>query len=245
MGTPTRFTAGFTQDAKFQPLGALGIPDPFFFALFYDDFLPYEAGKYTVTATGGSVAQTVANGSGGRIVLTTGAAISDFASIQEVGAGFEYVPTKKLAFLTRVQLADIVNSALIAGLIQTTVTPFTVTDGIYFSKASGGSVIELIVMKGSAVLGSVNISGALTDATDIDLGFYIDRLGNIKGFYGNSLVGYKNQNLATLGPNVALLASALSSTITTAMLTPTLAVEASTAAAQTLVSDFLLAAQER
>lgn len=245
MATPTRFTGGFTQDAKYQPLGLIGIPNPFFYATFEDDFLPYLPGKYTVTASGGSVAQTTTNGSGGRTLFTTGAVATNFASIQEAGAGFNYSAGKRFAFLTRISLADITNSAVIAGLIQTTVTPFTVTDGIYFSKAAASTSIVLTAMTGSVVVGSATITGALTAATDIDLGFTVDQQGNVKGFYGASLVGFKNQNTAILGPNVGILASALTGSLTTAMLAPTLAVQASTAVAQTMVSDFLFAAQER
>ena len=245
MATPTRFTSGFTQDAKYQPLGLIGIPDPFFYATLEDDFLPFQSDKYTETAAGGSIAQTTTNGTGGRVLLTTGAVATNFASLQGEAAGFNYVAGKRFAFLARIRLADILNSTVIVGLIQTTVTPFTVTDGIYFSKAAAGTSLVLTAMTGSVVVGSATITGALTAATDIDLGFVVDPQGNVKGFYGSNLIGFQNQNTAILGPNVGILASALTGALTTAMLTPTLAVQASTAAAQTLVSDFLFAAQER
>ena len=244
--SPVRFTSGVTQDASWQPLGNLGTPDPFFYAQFADDFLPYQAGKYTVTATGGSVAQTVANGTGGRILFTTGATATNFAEIQMDGGGFNYTAGKKFAFLTRIQVADITNTAILAGLIDVTATPFTtITDGIYFSKAAAGTNIQLLAVTGSTTVGSVTITGALTANTDIDLGFYIDRSGNIKAFYGHNLIGNQNQNTATLGPDTAIRASSLTGSLATAMLYSTLAVRAGTAAAQTMVADFLYSSQER
>lgn len=247
MSAPSRFTSGITQAASFQPLGSLGFPDPFYYAQYDDDFLQYNAGDYTVTATGGSVAATAASGAGGRVLFTTGATAGNFASIQLSTAPFQYVATKKLAYLCRLQVANVTTSALIAGLINTTVTPFSaVADGIYFNKAAASTSIVLTAVTGSAVVGSVTIAGALTNATDIDLGFYVDRSGNIRAFVGNSLEGVKRQDVATLGPNYSILATSLTGALTTALLNPTLAISnGATAAAMTGVADFQLAAMER
>lgn len=247
MAAPTRFLSGITPAASYQPLGHIGIPDPFFYACFEDDFLYYNSGDYTVTASGGSVAATAANGTGGRILFTTGAVAGNFAEIQLSTAGFQYVAGKKLAFLCRIQPTIITTNAFIAGLIETNTTPFTsVADGIYFSKVAGSSNIVLTVRKGSATLGTATITGALTAATDIDLGFYVDRSGNIKVFYGSNLEGAKRPNTAVLGPNIGILNSALTSSLSTAQLNPILAFSnGATAAATTGVADFLFAAQER
>lgn len=247
MSAPTRFTSGLTQAAASQPLGNLGVPDPFFYVQYDDDFIHYNAGDYTVTAAGGSVAATAANGTGGRILFTTGAVAGNFAEIQLSSASFQYVSGKKLAYLARIQVASATTSSFIAGLIETNVTPFAVVaDGIYFYKAAASTTLQLLVRKGSATIGSLASIGNLADATDIDIGFYIDRLGNLKVFVGTSLEGVKRQNTANLGPNYGLLASSLTSTMTTAQLNPTLAVSnGATAAAMTGVADFQFAAQER
>jgi hypothetical protein len=247
MASPTRFLSGITPAASFQPLGHCGVPDPFFYAEYADDFLHYNAGDYTVTASGGSVAATAANGSGGRILFTTGATGGNFAEIQLSAAQFQIVSGKKLFYLCRIRPTIITTNAFIAGLIETNTTPFSaIADGIYFSKAAGSSDIVLNVVTGSTSIGTATISGALTAATDIDLGFYVDRSGNIKAFYGNSLEGYKRPNTATLGPNVGILSSALTGSLTAALLNPTLAFSnGATAAATTGIADFQFAAQER
>lgn len=246
MASPTRFTSGLTQAASFQPLGHIGIPDPFFYAMFEDDFLPYNAAIYTVTASGGVVAAdaTLPNG---RITFTSAATTASIPEIQPVSSAFQYVPGKKLAFLTRIRLANITTQTLVAGLItQGNVVPGTVADGIYFNKVAASTDIVLTVRTGSATIGTATISGALTAATDIDLGFYIDRLGNIKAFYGANLEGVKRQNVAILGPNIGILSSALTGVLTTALLSPTLAIgNGATAAVIAGNADFLYAAQER
>lgn len=247
MSAPTRFTSGLTQAASFQPLGHIGFPDPFFYASYEDDFLPYNAANYTVTAASGTVAATAANGTGGRLLFTTGATAGNFAEVQLPTAGFQIVAGKKLAYLARIQVASATTSSLIAGLIGTNATPFTaVADGIYFFKAAASTTLQLIVMSGSAQIGSIANVGTLTDATDIDVGFYLDRSGNLKVFVGSNLEGVKRQNTANLGPNYGILASALSAAQTAVQINPTLAVtNGATAAAMTMVADFQYAAQER
>lgn len=247
MASPTRFLSGVTQAASFQPLGQIGFPDPFFYASYEDDFLHYNTGDYTVTASGGTVAGTAANGTGGRILFTTGAVAGNFAEIQLPTAGFQIVAGKKLAYLARLRVASATTSSLIAGLIETVTTPFTaVTDGIYFYKAAASTTLQLIVMSGSAQIGTIANVGTLADATDIDIGFYLDRNGNIKVFTGSNLEGVKRQNTATLGPDYGLLASSLTAAQTAVQLNPTLAVSnGATAAAMTMVADFQYAAQER
>lgn len=247
MAAPTRFTSGLTQAASFQPLGHIGTPDPFFYAEYADDFLHYNGGDYTNTDVGGSTAPTSANGTGGRLLMTTGATAGQFNEIQLTSAAFQYVAGKKLAYLARVQIGTATTSSFIAGLIETNVTPFTsVANGVYFFKAVGSTTIQLLVRSGSATIGSIANVGTITAATDIDLGFYIDRLGNFKVFVGSNLEGVKRQNTATLGPDYGLLASALTAAMPTAQLNPTLAVtNGATAAATTMVVDFQYAAQER
>jgi hypothetical protein len=247
MSAPTRFLSGITPAASFQPLGHIGIADPFFYASYDDDFLHYNSGDYTVTAASGSVAANAANGSGGRILFTTGATAGNFAEIQLATAGFQITASKKLAYLCRLQVANVTTSAFIAGLINTTTTPFSaVSDGIYFNKAAASTNLTVLVRSGSATIGSATITGALTNATDVDLGFYLDRSGNLKIFAGSSLEGVKRPNTATLGPNYSILASSLTAAQTAVLLNPTLAISnGATAAAMTGVADFQFAAQER
>lgn len=243
MASPVRFTSGLTQAASFQPLGQIGIPDPFFYAYYEDDFIPYNSAIYTVTAATGSVAADVADGNGGRIKLANTAAASDFVSLQVPSAGFQYTAGKKLVYLTRVRISS-TNTAVRIGLINVTATPFAagLTDGIYFT-VTGGTV-TLNVLKASVSLGTA-VVGTLTYGSDVDLGFFVDSKGNIKTFVGANLEGVKRQDFAILGPNGGILASALTSTISTVFLTPTLSEITTNSTVQSLVSDFQFAGMER
>lgn len=256
-GSPTRWPNGITQDESWQILGQIGIPDPFFYAYYEDDFLPYNSALYTATLDGGSAAQaaTTANVNG-RVLLTTAAVSTDFVGLQTTSAGFQYVAGNKLFYQARIQIAAHATTSFEAGLIQTTATPATVTDGIYFKYTANGTTIQLIAVTGSTVLGTANLPFAPTNTTDFDLGFYVDRHGNIIGFAGQGLVGNKTIQYAyaNLGPigklfaagqSVAVGTPVLSGAITTAMLNPTVAVIAASGAAATLLVDFQAAGNER
>ena len=243
---PTRLSSGFTQDSVYQPLGLIGIPDPFFYAYYEDDFLPYNGALYTATLDGGTVAQTVANGSGGRVLLSSLGVAADFVGLQLSAAGFGIVSGTKMAYLARVQVATIASTSFKVGLIQTTVTPSTVTDGIYVSYTAGGTVLVGTVVTGSVVIGTVNIPVTPVNATDIDIGFVLDRSGNVLFFAGTNLIGNKTTQYANAitGPQAKILNTSLTGAFTAVLLNPTIEV-VSTGPIATLVADFQFAAQER
>ena len=250
MGTPApmRVTAGYTQDMSFQPLGMVGQPDPIFYSTFVDDFMAYEAGDYTVTAnTNGTVAAVA--GDGGQIIFTTNSSTplaADIAALQTPVANVTLSQTNKIAFGCRLQVSSASNAAFNVGLIQTTTTPFTVTDGVYFGKATGSTAISLYVVSGSSVQASTSLSGIVTpaDATFLDLAYTFNGRGEILVYAGTDLYGQKqNQDTATLGPVARIDVSAL--TLTTAVLAPSLALKSGTASSKTMTVDFFYAMKER
>jgi hypothetical protein len=88
-------------------------------------------------------------------------------------------------------------------------------------------------------------SYALTDATDFDLGFSIDRAGNVYAFIGAQLVGYIPQSgSGSVTPNKRGVASFVP-TLTTANLNLTLALQSGTASSKTMSADFILGSKER
>jgi hypothetical protein len=86
---PFRNYPGFTQDPSWLPMGVLGIPDPFFYHAYYDDFDYLDTQLYTSTnGSTGSIA--MANGDGGVVAFTTAATINDFEVLQTKNAGFNF-----------------------------------------------------------------------------------------------------------------------------------------------------------
>lgn len=249
--SPVRYPSGVSTDPPHGPLANLGLPNPFMYHLWEDDFDIISAG-YTQTKTGNGTIASAA-GDGGQALFTTNSstpAITDICSIQLPAAGFSLTAGKKLFFLARLQLADAVNAAFNVGLIQTTTTPFTVTDGIWFNKATGSAAnLKLNHAKASALTQLVIPTGAyaLANATAIDLAFAMDRAGNIAAYVGSQLVGWLPQSERPAG-QVAGPVGWLSpgpTNLALVNLNPTAAVQSGTASSKTMTLDFLLAAKER
>lgn len=256
--SPMRIPAGFTQDTSFQPLGMLGVPNPFFYAKFADDFMHYNVDDYTVTAnTNGGVAQTV-GGVGGRITFTTNSSTplaADITAVQSVSATVLMAATKKTAWLARIQAASITAPVLQIGLMQETVTPATIVTGMLATRAHSATAWVFQMVVGSTVVGSATVTDAVSGYaanTDIDLAMVYTGRGGANGagqtygdvlcYIGSNLVGQiLDQNRATLGP----MARFNPTSIPAAVMAPTLAMQSGAAASTTMIADFLFAAQER
>lgn len=249
---PVRFSSGVSTDPPWGPLSAHRLPNPFFSHVDADDF-DYSAnvtGPWTATKTGnGTIAQ--AAGDGGLALFTTNSstpAAADICSLQRPAAAFKLAAGQRTFYLARLQVADATNAGFIAGLIQTTTTPFTVTDGLYFLKASGATTLILRSTVGSANT-DLAIPSALYPAngTNIDLGFEVTRTGDVLAFVGTQLVGFIPQSgTATLTPPQRGGQARLSApTLTTANLNHTLAVRSGTTASTTMTVDFSMVAKER
>lgn len=256
---PVRYPSGVTPDFPWQPLNQCGAGNPFFYHMWSDDFdQEISESGYTKTTTGnGTIA--LAPGDGGVGLFTTNSSTpagGDICSIQLPAAGFSLTQGKKQFFLARIQLSSATNAAFLAGLIQTTATPFTVTDGVYFQKATGAlNNLQLKTAVGG-VISTFNIPTAaytLANATYLDLGFAISRNQVVAAYVGSGLVGYgPAQFYANPGPalNVVVLGVGVFDngnywTPTGANLNPTLAIQSGTAASSTMTADFLMAAKER
>jgi hypothetical protein len=219
---PDRIPNGATTDPPYGPLADSGMSNPFFYHQFADDFdnLLGPSGAYTITAAGGSVAHTA--GDGGLGLFSTGATAGEFAWAQLPAASFTLPLTgnnppvtanssKRMFYLARLQLSDVTLSDFIAGLCVTGTTPFNggsgtqgITDGIFFYKAPGGTVLQLLNIasagnspSGSAFTNTFNIpttAYSLVNATNIDLAFEIDANQNLKIWVGAQLVGWIPQS---------------------------------------------------
>lgn len=261
---PVRNPAGATSAPPYGMFADCGYGDPTFYHQFYDDFDNSlgPAGLWTITAASGSVAQTP--GDGGLALFTTGSVSAQFAEIQLPAANVTLpgTTTKKLFFAARFQLSDVLADVAIVGLCNTTATPFTaVADGVYFSKPNGSAVLNLItVVGGTATTWTIPTAFyTLANATNIDVGFMIDRYGTLKVFIGSQLYGYIPQSgtgavstvtgqslLPVLGP--ALVIGYPNSTTwsqTSANLNPTAALQTQAAAAKTMTLDFIGVSKER
>lgn len=258
--TPVRYPSGVTTDLPFQPWGWMGVANPAFYNLSGDDFnyvLASATGPWVATNTGnGTIAATA--GDGGLALFTTNSsspASSDLSSLQRPAACYT-PPTlaqrKRMGFVCRLQCSDMTNAQINIGLIQTTVTPFTVTDGIYINKAQGSATLNLISTVGSTPTSTAFPTAAYTLAnnTNIDLAWFWDgRSGTLFAYVGYPLVGPGIQSVGGIGNQDAMVQGPVLSvtglTLTTANLNPTIALQSGTASSKTMTVDFAFWAKER
>ncbi len=246
--SPVRFPSGVSTEYPYSPLADLGAPNPAKYHMTFDDFDFLQA-AYTATKTSAGTIASAA-GDGGRLLFTTNAGTplaTDICSLQMPAANFQRPAAdagKKMFFATRLKLSHASNPDMHVGLIQTSATPFTVTDGIYFSKVTGSALITLKSAIGSVITTLALPAAAYTLAanTDIDLAFYVARDGTIYAFVNAQLVGWLPPNNQ---PGVKGPVAQFKPSITTAALNPTLAVRSGTAASHTMNVDFALWAKER
>lgn len=243
MATPTRFTSGLSQDNKWQPLGEVGLPDPFFYASMWDEFLPYNAALYTTSFTGGGAGTVTPNAANsGTITILTNATYPSSIGWQSTTNGFQYTPGKKLIFLARLSSTVALNYiALTFGLAN---GPASITDGIYFNSPGGSTAINLNLETGNVSIASTP-TVALPTQTSLDFGFVIDRRGNTQIYFGQNLVGAQRENTAQAQPYATIPASSLTGAITTALLTPFVNIANTGAGTRGITLDFIYAAQER
>jgi hypothetical protein len=248
---PGRTPAGWTQDYPYGPLADSGMGNPAYYHQFFDDFdnALGVAGLYTVSAGGaGTIAHSA--GDGGLALFTTAAANGNFEAIQLPAASF-ILPQgvgagKKLFYLTRLQMSDIANATFIAGLCNTTATPFAgINDGVFFKGAA--SAINIInAIGGVLTTTAVPLNNNYINAVNIDLGFYIDKNGNLNVFLSPNMVGYQPQSgSGAATPVRGRVLQVQNLALTAVALNVTLGVQTNAVAAKTMTADFHMAQKER
>lgn len=246
--TPVRYPSGVANAFPNELLGNFGLLNPLNFHTHFDDFdwIAATTDKYVITApNSGTLARSAADGS--KLLFTTGATSGNLVSIQLPAAGFLLEAGKRVWFAARFQVAALSVPSWACGLIQTTTTPGTVTQGIVFEKATAATAITLKHYSTTANL-SLTMPAtrfAPVAAEDFDIGFYLDEKGVLHGYgatvANGGLFGYSPK---AEGNRVALVKEkipALSSTV----LNPTLAVVTNASAATTMTADFIFVAKER
>jgi len=221
----TNEPGGLTNAAVPSALQSYGADDPTVFHTYFNDFDVFTSGDWTGTATG-SVTNAIIAGNGGILSLINSASSSDLNSLQLKVATFAIVAGSQTWMKVRFNTSNATNAALIIGLIQTTTTPLTVTDGFYLSKAAASTTLTAKVAKASAI-STVNV-GTLANTTYVNAGIHYDGNATVSVWLNNVKVG-----------------SLPITNLPTAALNLTIAESNGTAAAITTNIDYVMVSQER
>lgn len=236
MSAPTRYPSGVTTVAKSNVLGMYGLPDPTAWHTYFNDFLTYVAGEWTVTEVGtGSRALTDING--GALLITNGATDDNSNQLQKVGESFLLAAGKKAFFKARFKVSDATQSDFLIGLavtdttLQGAVSGAGVTDGIFFNKDDGDALLDFNVQK-NATTGQTRAAGVATvvDDTFMTVEWYFDGVSEVKYYVDGAQKGTLN-GTSTYLPDTELTVS--------------LAIQNGEAVAKTMTVDYIFAALER
>lgn len=148
---------------------------------FVDDFIRYNAADWVITkveAGAGSFVASQADVGGGVLLLTNDAADDDSANYQSVAEAFTWVSGKKLGFEARFKVSDATQSDVVIGLHIRDTSPIASapSDGIYFRKDDGDTLLDFVVSKASTASTLLGILGSTVLANDTwtTVGFYYD-----------------------------------------------------------------------
>lgn len=191
MATPTRSPNGVSTAAQGTVLWSLPAPDPTKLIGYFNDFLTFAAGDWTVSETTGGATQALGDGRGGWLVLTATASDNDTIELQQVKEGYTIQSGKKAWFKTRFKVSDATQSDLLLGLaiLDTSLLVSVTTDGMWFRKDDGDAAIDFVVRIDNAEAVAATAIGTLVDDTFITLGYYYDGATTVFVYIDEVLVG--------------------------------------------------------
>lgn len=229
----TRFPNGLNTEAVGTIFNNLLTPNPLKYHSYLEDFDYYDAANWTVTETQAGATQALANGQGGRILLTNSAADDDVNQIQKVGQSFQLTAGKGFFLAAVFQVSEATQSDFAVGL-QVTNTDgtdlTTVTDGVFFHKADGSTTMTVQLRK-NATTGATSANvGTVVAATDMTVQAFYDGVDRLYYALNGTIIGYLD---------------ASSSFLPDTTLAPVLVIKNGDGNARSLNADYIFAAQER
>lgn len=228
----TRFPGGVGTVAETDIFANLPFPDPSVYHTLLDDFDRFAADEWEAGGAGSPTPPALVAGNGGMLSMETSAAANDNNWLQQLQPAWEVFTQSgdQTFFRARAKVDDATNSVLVFGL-QVAVASnnvLTPTDGVFLRKPAGSKNFVL-VHRAAGVETVSDPFGPIDDNAEFDVAFYYDGSGV---FAAGALNGTVR---ASLNPP----------TITTQTLALTVAVQAGTAAARTLMLDQVFVMKHR
>ena len=229
--TTSRFPNGITTATKTSPEGQFGLPVPYDWHVFFDDFDHYTAADWTITTTEAgtsSATEALGDADGGVLVVTNDVNDNDADFFNKVGESFLMAAGKKAIFAARFKVSDATQSDFVMGLQITDTTPLDVTDGIFFQKDDGDANLDFYVEKNNTAT-SASAIHTVVDDTYLQVAWYYNGVDAVEYFVD----GVKKGTLAVTNlPDDEVL-------------TISFGIQNGEAASKVLSVDYIFAAKER
>lgn len=240
--TVTRYSGGVSNLRENATLSDMGVPDRIGkYHEYSQDFDQYVSGDWTSTGAGSAA---LASGDGGLLAITS--PVSTFQSLQDNPGSFVNVQGFRTWGRATFKLDSLLGTVLV-GLLNTTTTPFTAasqTDGMYFLSAVTTGALNFNIAVGGTITtvatGVSLVAGSYTNCL-----FYYDGALYGPGQPNGRVIWTVSGAGATGNVKGEILISASSTFPGSTVVTPTMAVNASTAVARVLTVDALYFAKDR
>lgn len=149
MASPVRFPKGLNTFPPKHILNTFPVAPSVSQFTHYDDFLPYQTGKYTVTtAVAGTV--TAFAGLAGFVRLATSASATDTVYLSLNGQGFQIVPGSQawhsVGYVYPRSVLNSNDTNIYCGWFDSQ-TPTAANNGVYFIKPAGGTAVNFVIRK--------------------------------------------------------------------------------------------------
>jgi len=156
---PVRYPNGVTTDIPKSPMRSFpAVPAANQFVFAVSDFVPYQAGQWTVTQTNGTAA-TYAWPAAVLKQSTTGGTSADAIYNAMVAQAFQFKQGSRMWHedVIAISSASATDINFFSGFSDN-VNPNSATNAVYFKKPSGGTAIHLVVIKGGTTTTFQNVA---------------------------------------------------------------------------------------
>lgn len=202
------------------------------------------AGGWLCADTGTGVVGAQAAGAGyGVLSIASGATENNCTMLQLMGESFKYVVGKRLWCFARLSVSDVADDEATFGLhsVATTATDtyaevIALPDGIFFHKDETNEEWTFVTQKNSVATSSTYCTSTFVNATMRILGFTVNTAGTVTAYEGTTM----NDLTA-----VATVAAGTATIPDDVELSLTFSCQAGDAAANTMLVDWVMVAQER
>ena len=187
----THFPRGVTNVKTDTLAGAFPAPWKPATIEYFNDFLLYTAGDWTITTTeagAGDATEAISSAAaaaGGWLVITNDAADNDNDYLQLQGESFRWSSTSPMWFGMRFKISDATQSDLVFGLQITDTAPLDVTDGLFYIKDDASTSLGFRAEKdGTATSTTI---ATLEDDTFVTVGFFYNPLDGLFHHFVNDV----------------------------------------------------------
>ena len=180
--------------ATYRSMGDMENRSPEDFVTYFNDFLTYTAGDWTITTTEGGAGDATealaTDQPNGVLVVTNDAADddNDFFQLLPAAGHFKFTSGKRLLFKARLKILEVIQCDFIAGLYATDTTPLATDDGIYFKSDDGDALLDVYVGKNNTYSSLTGVATLVAD-TFVTLEAYYDGDDSIQFFVNGVRVG--------------------------------------------------------